>query len=49
LSFFIAAFVVYLRERDWPAKYIYAAVSILALMFIALRRRSRRLRQSPRR
>jgi hypothetical protein len=46
LSFFVAAFVVFLRERDWPAKYIYAGTSILAVIFIALRRRRRRLLQS---
>ena len=40
LSFFVAAVVIFIREGDWPAKYISAAVTILAVMFIAIRRRS---------
>jgi hypothetical protein len=44
LSFFIAALVIFIRERDWPAKYISAGVTILAVTFIAIRRRASRKR-----
>lgn len=40
LSFLVVAIVVFIQEGDWPAKYISAAVTILAVMFIAMRRRS---------
>jgi uncharacterized membrane protein YfcA len=43
LGFFIASLVVYIRERDWPAKYVSAGVSLLAVMFIARRRRRARM------
>jgi hypothetical protein len=46
LSCFITAFVIFIQVKDWPARYIYAGVSILAVMFIALRRRARRARMS---
>ncbi|MFN2492131.1 MAG: hypothetical protein ABR501_04515 [Pyrinomonadaceae bacterium] len=40
LRFLIAALVVFLQTGDWPAKYVSAGVSILAVMFIAIRRRA---------
>lgn len=40
LSFLIAALVIFIREGDWPAKYISAGVTILAVTFIAIRRRA---------
>ena len=44
LSFLITALVIFIREGDWPARYISAGVTILAVMFVALKRRaSRRL------
>lgn len=42
LSFFIAALVTFIRERDWPARYVSAGVTILAVTFIAIRRRASR-------
>ena len=42
LSCFIIALVIFIRERDWPARYISAGVAILAVIFIALRRRDSR-------
>jgi hypothetical protein len=45
LGFLIAALVTFLREGDWPAKYISAALTLLAAMFIAFRRRAARLRK----
>jgi hypothetical protein len=41
-AFIIAAVVTFVRERDWPAKYLYAAAMIWLVVFIALRRRARR-------
>lgn len=41
-GFIIAAVVTFARERDWPAKYFYAAAIIWLVVFIALRRRARR-------
>ena len=43
-SFFMTALVIFIREGDWPAKYISAGVTILAVMFIAIRRRASRRR-----
>ncbi len=43
LAFLLAALVTFLREGDWPAKYVSAALSIFAVMVIAVRRRARRL------
>ena len=45
LSFFVAALVTFLREGDWPAKYVSLGAGILAAMFIARRRRIRRAQQ----
>jgi hypothetical protein len=42
LSFFIAALVIFIREGDWPAKYISAGVTILAVTFIAIKRQASR-------
>jgi hypothetical protein len=39
LGFLIAALVIFIREGDWPARYIYAGVAILSVMFLAIRRR----------
>lgn len=39
LSFFVAAVVTFIQVGDWPASYVSAGVTILAAMFIALRRR----------
>jgi hypothetical protein len=44
LSFFTIALVIFIREGDWPARYISVAVSILAVMFIAIRRSPARRR-----
>ena len=38
----IAAMVTFTRERDWPAKYLYAAAMIWLMIFIALKRLARR-------
>jgi hypothetical protein len=44
LSFLLAALMIFIREGDWPAKYVSAGVTIFAVIFIAIRRRaSRRL------
>ncbi|HEY0005484.1 MAG TPA: hypothetical protein VGB17_11795 [Pyrinomonadaceae bacterium] len=42
LSFFTTALVIFIREGDWPAKYISAGLTILAITFIAVRRRASR-------
>ncbi len=42
LSFFMAALVILTREGDLPAKYISVGFTILAVMFIAIRRRASR-------
>jgi hypothetical protein len=39
LSCFVAAVVIFIKERDWPARYLSAGVTILAVIFIAIRRR----------
>jgi Na+/H+ antiporter NhaC len=39
-AFLITALVIFLRSGDWPAKYISAGVSLLAVTFIAIRRRT---------
>jgi FtsH-binding integral membrane protein len=39
LTFLIAAVVIFLQKGDWPARYISVGVTILAVMFIAIRRR----------
>jgi hypothetical protein len=36
--------VIFIREGDWPVRYISVAVSILAVMFIAIRRSPARRR-----
>jgi len=41
-GFVVAAVVTFIRERDWPAKYLSAAASILLVVVIALKRRARR-------
>ena len=38
LGFLVAALVIFIREGDWPARYISAGVTILAVTFIAVRR-----------
>ncbi len=43
-AFLIVALVVFLRHGDWPARYISAGVSLLAVTFIAIRRRTQRRR-----
>jgi len=42
LGFFLTALLIFIREGDWPARYISAGVTILAVLFIALRRRTSR-------
>ena len=42
LGFLIAAVAIFIREGDWPARYISAGVTILAVLVIALRRRTSR-------
>jgi len=42
LSFLTAAVVIFIRTHDWPARYISMGVTLLAVMFIALRRRGSR-------
>lgn len=41
-GFLIAALVTFIREGDWPAGYVSAGVSVLAVMLIVIRRRSRK-------
>lgn len=41
-AFLVAAVVVFIQEGDWPARYVSAGFTILAVMFIAVRRRTRR-------
>ena len=41
-AFLVAATVVFIQEGDWPARYVSAGFTILAVMFIAVRRRTRR-------
>jgi hypothetical protein len=38
LSFLAAALIIFIRKGDWPARYISAGVTILAVTFIAVRR-----------
>lgn len=38
----IAAMVTFIRERDWPAKYLYPAAMIWLVIFNALKRLARR-------
>ena len=45
MSFLIAALVTFIQKGDWPAQYIYAGLTILAAMFIAIRRRASRGRE----
>ncbi len=40
LAFFILAIVIFIQERDWPARYISMGCAILAATFIAARRRA---------
>ncbi len=42
LSFLVAALVIFIREGDWPARYVAGGTTILAAMFIAVRRRTRK-------
>jgi hypothetical protein len=39
LTFLIVAVVIFLQKGDWPARYISVTVTILAVVFIAIRRR----------
>ncbi len=41
-GFLVAAVIVFIQEGDWPARYVSAGFTILAVMFIAVRRRTRR-------
>ena len=41
---FATAIVIYVRERDWPARYIFAGVTILSVMFRVMRRQATRRR-----
>ena len=41
-GFVVAAAVRYGREGDWPAKYLSAAMMILLVLMIGLKRRARR-------
>lgn len=41
-GFLVAAVVVFIQEGDWPARYVSAGFTILAVMFIAVRGRTRR-------
>jgi hypothetical protein len=43
-GFIIAAVVTFIREGDWPAKYLSIAATILLVLVIGLKRRSRRQR-----
>jgi len=43
LSFLLLAFFIFLRDGDWPAKYISIGISLFAVIVVALRRRARRL------
>ncbi len=38
-SLLIIALVIFIREGDWPARYISAGVTVLAVTFILIRRR----------
>ena len=40
LSFLIAALVTFMQKGDWPAAYVSAGATILAVMFIAIRKRA---------
>jgi hypothetical protein len=42
LTFLIIALVIYLQDRDWPARYLGAGVTILAVVFVLMRRAARR-------
>ena len=42
LSFLVAALVTFIQTGDWPARYVYAGVLILAGIFIGIRKRARR-------
>jgi hypothetical protein len=39
LGFFVAALAIFIKERDWPARYLSVGVTILAVILIAIRRR----------
>ena len=41
-GFVCAAAVTFIREGDWPAKYLYTAAMILLIVVIGLKRRARR-------
>lgn len=41
-GFVCAAVVTFIREGDWPAKYLSAAATILLVVVIAFKRRARR-------
>jgi hypothetical protein len=41
-GFVVAAVVTFIREGDWPAKYLSAAAMILLVVGVALKRRARR-------
>lgn len=43
-GFIIAAVVTFVHDRDWPAKYLYAAAMIWLFVVVALKRRARRSR-----
>jgi len=42
LSFLVAALVTYIQEGDWPARYVSASITILAVILIAVKRRTSR-------
>jgi len=42
LSFLVAALVTYIQEGDWPARYVSAGITILAVILIAVKRRTSR-------
>lgn len=40
-GFVVAAVMTFIREGDWPAKYLSVAATILLVVVIALKRRAR--------